>query len=94
MKKKFIVASLVVVIAALAGYNIYMSQKPTTLSALALANVEALARTENLYISCDSYSVVIKCERVCTSCYRIWTTSVGYGNSTGFKGTCLCGRTY
>lgn len=43
MKKKFIAATLVAVIAAFAGYNIYKSQNTVTMSDLAMANVEALA---------------------------------------------------
>ncbi|EFR54501.1 NVEALA domain-containing protein [Bacteroides hominis] len=94
MGKKILTAMIVAVVAVVAGYNIYAAQKDITLSEIALANVEALASTESIQIGCDNYSVVIKCQRVCTSCYRIWTTSVGYGNSTGFKGTCVCGRSY
>lgn len=47
MKKKFIAAMAVAVVAVVAGYNVYSSQKSTdTLSDLALSNVEALASGE------------------------------------------------
>lgn len=43
MGKKFFAAMIVAVVAMFAGYNIYVSQQTSTLSDLALANVEALA---------------------------------------------------
>lgn len=46
MKKHFVKIAFVAVLAAIAGYGVYTSQKSVTLSDLALANVEALARYE------------------------------------------------
>lgn len=43
MKKKFIAAMIVAVVAAFTGYNICQSHNTVALSDLALANVEALA---------------------------------------------------
>lgn len=48
MRKKLFAALIVAVIAMFAGYNIYQSQRAeNTMSELALANVEALAGTED-----------------------------------------------
>lgn len=93
MGKKLFVAMIVVVVTMFAGYNIYASQKSIVASDLALANVEALASSE-LTIGCDNYSVVIKCEKACTSCWRMWTAINGYGNPSKLSGRCLCGREY
>ena len=46
MKKKVIGIFTIVAIATVVGYNAYTSQSNLKLSALALANVEALARYE------------------------------------------------
>ena len=47
MKRNFLKATLVVALAAVAGYGIYTAQSSQTeLSDTALANVEALARAE------------------------------------------------
>ena len=46
MKKHFIKIAFVAAFAAIAGYGVYTSQKSESLSDLALANVEALARYE------------------------------------------------
>lgn len=40
MGKKILTAMIVAVVAVVAGYNIYVSQKDITLSELALANIE------------------------------------------------------
>lgn len=55
MKKKIMGLIAVVAIAVVAGYNIYTSQNNVKLSALALANVEALARYEypDVEITCN-----------------------------------------
>lgn len=45
MRKKLFAALAVAVVAVVTGYNVYSSQKSTTLSDLALANVEALANS-------------------------------------------------
>lgn len=46
MKKKVMGIIAVVAVAAVAGYNVYTSQSNVKLSALVLANVEALANPE------------------------------------------------
>lgn len=43
MKKKMMGIIAIVAVAAVAGYNVYTSQKNVKLSDLALANIEALA---------------------------------------------------
>ena len=43
MKKKLLGMVVVVVVAIVAGYNVYISQNETKLSDLVLANVEAFA---------------------------------------------------
>lgn len=55
MKKNIMGLIAVVAIAAVAGYNIYTSQNNVKLSALVLANVEALARYEypDMGITCN-----------------------------------------
>lgn len=52
MKKKFIAAMAVAVVAVVTGYNVYSSQKSVTMSDLALANVEALASDESGSVDC------------------------------------------
>ena len=46
MKKNIIRAALFAVFAFVAGYGVYTSQKETSMSDLAMENVEALARGE------------------------------------------------
>ena len=56
--KRIIKLSLVAVFACVAGYNVYQSQKDSSLSALNLANIEALAGGEwedQEKISCMSF---------------------------------------
>lgn len=53
MNKKIKIA-MVAVVAAVAGMGIYSSQKDNSMSDIALANVEALARGEGLG-DCDHY---------------------------------------
>lgn len=96
MKKKIYSTVILFIVVVISGYNVYNS-KLTNLSDLALSNIEALAQygeSSDMKISCDMYSVVIKCQYMCSSCYTLWTTSIGYGNSTGIKGTCKCGRVH
>lgn len=52
MKNRIYIALIVVLVVAFAGYNVYDSQKTVTMSELALANVEALARGETTKIPC------------------------------------------
>ncbi len=47
MKKTILRATLVVAFALIAGYSVYTSQQETEMSALTLANVEALASGES-----------------------------------------------
>ena len=54
MRKKIFAVMIVAVVAAFAGYNVYQSQNTNTLSALALANVEALANGEIDGTNCDA----------------------------------------
>lgn len=62
MKKKFIAAMAVAVVAVVAGYNVYSSQKSTdTLSDLALSNVEALAYGE--------VEIGVICATTCSFCW-------------------------
>ncbi len=94
MKRKFVKISFVVAIAMIGGINVFNAQKSEALSDIALANVEALADTESLMIGCDNYSVAIVCKRTCFGCFTEYKAINGYGNSTGFKGTCKCGKSY
>ena len=56
MGKKILTAMIVAVVAVVAGYNIYVSQKDITLSELALANIEALASSgEGFQSDCNTY---------------------------------------
>lgn len=51
--EKFLKFAFVAAFAATAGYSVYASQKSETMSELALANVEALARDEVEQIKCN-----------------------------------------
>ena len=64
MKKKIMGFIAIVAIAAVAGYNIYTSQNNVKLSALALANVEALARYEypDMGITCNQSKLDSPCK--------------------------------
>ncbi|WP_294628214.1 NVEALA domain-containing protein [uncultured Bacteroides sp.] len=57
MKKKIMGLIAIVAIAVVAGYNIYTSQSNMRMSALVLANVEALARYElpDVEITCNQF---------------------------------------
>ncbi len=72
MKKKIMGLIAIVAIAVVAGYNIYTSQSNMRMSALVLANVEALARYElpEVEITCGSESG--KCWRAYGDCYVSW----------------------
>ena len=94
MKSKMIKIAFVVAIAFVSGINVFNAQKLAVLSDVAMENVEALATGEALTIGCDEYSVVIVCKRTCLNCYTEYKALNGYGNSTDFKGTCECGKTY
>ena len=94
MKTKLIKSVFVGIIAIVASINVFNAQKSVVLSDVAMANVEALASGEALTIGCDECSVVIVCKRTCLNCYTEYKALNGYGNSTDFKGTCECGKTY
>ena len=51
MKKKMMGIIAIVAIAAVAGYNVYVSQSNAKLSNLALNNIEALADDEHVAIT-------------------------------------------
>ena len=91
-KKTFGLLATVAVVAA-AGWSYQQSKQYDGMSELALANVEALARWE-VEIQCDSYSVVIICQKTCPSCGRVWKAINGYGNPGNLRGTCSCGKTF
>ncbi|WP_276881399.1 NVEALA domain-containing protein [Bacteroides heparinolyticus] len=56
MSKKIFAILIVAVVAVVAGYNVYQSQKGEMMSDLMLANVEALARYElpEVVVECGS----------------------------------------
>ena len=54
MKRNMIKAALFAVFAFVAGYGVYTSQKETSMSDLAMANVEALASGEDGNYDCDA----------------------------------------
>ena len=49
MNKKYVKVALVAVVALVGGINVFNAQKSESMSDIALANVEALAETENSY---------------------------------------------
>lgn len=58
MKKLSLKVAVVVAFVAVAGYGVYSSQKSnTTMSELALANVEALASGEGTSSDCSYYCI-------------------------------------
>lgn len=83
MKKKIMGLIAIVAIAA-AGYNVYTSQNNVKLSALALANVEALARYEypDVEITCGSETG--QCWRMYGDCYVSWTIRYEDCKFTGY----------
>ena len=83
----------IVAVVGAAVWNYQQSRKHVVLSDLALANIEALA-TGEVEIQCDSYSVVILCQKTCPNCGRVWKAINGYGNPGNLRGTCICGRTF
>ena len=52
MNKKYVKATLVAVVALVGGINVFNAQKSESLSDIAMANVEALARNENQKVKC------------------------------------------
>lgn len=49
MNKKYVKATLVAVVALISGINVFNAQQSDSFSDIVLANVEALAETENSY---------------------------------------------
>ena len=86
--KRIIKLSLVAVFACVAGYNVYQSQEEVSLSALNLANIEALARgeeggtTHTLECGCSGVKM---CEATCGRCN---VTLKARGNGKSAKLTC------
>ena len=91
--KKVVFAVVAVAVVAAAGWSYQQSKQSVELSDLAMENVEALA-TGEVEIQCDSYSVVIICQKTCPSCGRVWKAINGYGNPGNLRGTCSCGKTF
>lgn len=89
-------------VAAVCGYNVYLSQTEENLSELALANVEALAQNDvttekESTIKGDClYSVVYTCECkvICFKCKAIWYPSPRRLKSAAHDvtGSCSCGN--
>ena len=52
MNKKYLKATLIAVVALVGGINVFNAQKSESMSDIALANVEALARNENQKVNC------------------------------------------
>lgn len=70
--KKFLKIAFVAAFAAIAGYGVYASHKSDTMSDLALANIEALARYElpEVEIVCDNNGGA--CWAISGDCYVSW----------------------
>lgn len=94
MKKKFIRFALVITATLGITMMLYSHKSEQKLTDVQLANIEALAQSENMQIECDNYSVIIKCKKMCMYCGAVWTTFQGYGNAGRLIGTCRCGVTY
>lgn len=75
MRKKIFAAMIVAVIAMFAGYNMYQSQRAeSTMSNLALANVEALADEEVMGGNCEGSTSKECC--VCDTKHYIYAAVV------------------
>lgn len=93
MKRNILKVTLIIAFVCAVGYNVYNSKKTVTMSELALANVEALAADEGLTLDCDG-SLMVKCEKSCSVCYRTWSAIGGHGKPGRFHETCVCGASY
>lgn len=88
MKNKLLKTIFVITIVGVAGYNVYQSQEEVSLSALNLANIEALARgeeggtTHTLECGCSGVKM---CEATCGRCN---VTLKAWGNDKSAKLTC------
>lgn len=63
MYKKVLKVAFVAAIAMIAGINVFNAQKPTVLSDVAMANVEALASDETGTGRCSRVKVRVSCYR-------------------------------
>lgn len=100
MKKKILSTAFAVVIMAVAGYNVYLSQTKSDLSELALANVEALANidygTSGIKGYCNqSYIIITECQVFCFVCKNTWYPETRIPKATAYdvSGSCRCGNT-
>ena len=80
MKKNILKVTLVAAIALFAGYNVYSLHKAVEMSDLALANVEALAQSEQ--------------GTMANKCCPIWNVSYTVGGSLWPTVTCSTGGKY
>ena len=76
--KKFAKIAFVAIFTAIAGYGVYINHKNDSISDLALANIEALARYElpEVEIVCNGgdHGVCLYCHR-----YEVYDPYYGYG---------------
>lgn len=63
MVKNIVKATIVSVVGLIAGINVFNAQKPTVLSDVAMANVEALASDETGTGRCSRAKVRVSCYR-------------------------------
>lgn len=99
MKKKFLTATFVVAIMAVAGFNVYMNQAKSEMSELALANIEALAKNEEGEVkTCGTkekpYSLstcgICGCEYGMNGIFYSRTTGNDTSYKYGFEGSQVC----
>ena len=97
--KELIKVFAVVAIVVVAGINVYNAQKIEVLSDIAMANVEALAQTENpnstIIGECwRSYVVIEECYVECSKCGKKWYPEESEFNSVArnVSGQCSCGN--
>ncbi len=90
MKKKIIGSFTVLAIVALSAYNVYFNNEKEQLSALALANIEALANVEDLSggeSGSGKYCVIH------TPCFNSYGNTTGTNRATSYSGS-GCNRYY
>lgn len=93
MKDKSLKTIFMIAIVCVVGYNVYQSQEEVSLSALNLANIEALARSEGGggYFVSSSSTVVDSKE---TPISTIITTAITTNCIPGGRNNCTSGVTY
>lgn len=91
MKKNIFGVALISAMAVTAGQNFNQSKNETQLSDLAMANVEALARSEAT-AECGNMTPVI-CKATCSRCGKVYETKEAPGPASNVKGNCSCGGT-